>query len=38
MTNDLKLENDHSIRLTILPNPSNLETVNPVVYGKVKAH
>ena len=27
----------HRVRLNILPNPSHLEAVNPLVYGKVKA-
>lgn len=27
----------HVVRLNILPNPSHLEAVNPLVYGKVKA-
>lgn len=30
-------EEDKSIKLTILANPSHLETVNPVVYGSTKA-
>lgn len=27
----------HKIKLTMLPNPSHLETVNPLVTGKTKA-
>lgn len=38
MTSDLPVKNgNHTIRLSILPNPSHLETVNPVVYGKTRA-
>jgi len=29
--------NGHKIRLTMLPNPSHLETVDPVVYGRTRA-
>ena len=29
--------NGHSIRMSILANPSHLESVNPVVYGKARA-
>jgi 2-oxoglutarate dehydrogenase E1 component len=29
--------NGRKVRLTIMPNPSHLETVNPVVMGHVKA-
>lgn len=29
--------NDKKVRLSILPNPSHLETVNPVCMGHVKA-
>jgi 2-oxoglutarate dehydrogenase E1 component len=29
--------NGNKIRLTIVPNPSHLETVNPVVMGTVRA-
>jgi len=35
-TNEVKY-GDHTIRLNILPNPSHLEVVNPLVYGKVRA-
>lgn len=35
-TNELNY-GDHKVRLNILPNPSHLEAVNPLVYGKVKA-
>lgn len=38
MTSDLPVKDSkHTIRLSILPNPSHLETVNPVVYGKTRA-
>jgi len=37
MTSDIKTKEDHSIRLSILPNPSHLETVDPLVYGKTRA-
>ena len=36
VTVEKKVE-DKSIRLSILPNPSHLETVNPVCMGHVKA-
>ena len=32
-----RLINGKPIRLTIMPNPSHLETVNPVVMGHVKS-
>ena len=37
-THDKKYEelNDHTIRLNIMANPSHLEAVNPVVYGKLR--
>lgn len=28
---------NHKLTLTMLPNPSHLETVNPLVYGQVRA-
>lgn len=28
---------DHKLNLSILPNPSHLETVDPLVYGKTRA-
>lgn len=28
---------NHKVTLTMLPNPSHLETVNPLVYGQVRA-
>ena len=30
-------EFDHHIKLTMPPNPSHLETVNPVLYGATKS-
>jgi 2-oxoglutarate dehydrogenase E1 component len=30
-------ENDHTVRMSIIPNPSHLETVDPVLYGKTRA-
>jgi 2-oxoglutarate dehydrogenase E1 component len=30
-------ENDHTLRMSIIPNPSHLETVDPVLYGKTRA-
>lgn len=35
-TNNLDY-NGHKLRAVILPNPSHLEAVNTLVYGKVKA-
>lgn len=35
-TNELTY-GDHKVRLNILPNPSHLEAVDPLVYGKVRA-
>jgi 2-oxoglutarate dehydrogenase E1 component len=29
--------NDHKVRITVMPNPSHLETVDPLVYGKTRA-
>lgn len=37
ITYDKQYENGKNIRLTMLPNPSHLEAVNPVVYGHVRA-
>jgi len=36
-THDKTYPNNHSMRITVLPNPSHLECVNPVVYGNVRA-
>jgi len=36
-TTDMKLSSGRSIRLAMLPNPSHLEAVNPLVQGKVRA-
>lgn len=36
-TTDLKLSSGKTIRLAMLPNPSHLEAVNPLVQGKVRA-
>lgn len=36
-THEKEYANGHKIRLSILPNPSHLESVNPVVYGKTRA-
>ena len=32
-----KMKNGRSMKMEILPNPSHLECVNPVVQGKVRA-
>lgn len=32
-----ELESGKKIRLSMLPNPSHLEAVNPLIYGKVRA-
>ena len=32
-----EFENGHTVKLTMLPNPSHLETVNPLVTGKTRA-
>lgn len=29
--------NNTNVRLTVMPNPSHLETVGPLVYGKTRA-
>lgn len=29
--------NNKKVRLTVMPNPSHLETVDPLVYGKTRA-
>lgn len=34
---DLKVDGEHLIHVSMLPNPSHLEAVNPVVLGKVRA-
>lgn len=36
-TTDKDFENGHSMRLTILPNASHLESVSAMVLGKTKA-
>ena len=36
-TREKKYPNGHSVLLTMLPNPSHLEAVNPVVMGKTRA-
>jgi 2-oxoglutarate dehydrogenase E1 component len=37
MTTSIDCKNGQSVSLSILPNPSHLEAVNPVVQGKVRA-
>ena len=37
MTNDIQTKDGHKCRVSILPNPSHLETVDPLVYGKTRA-
>ena len=37
MTSDITTEKGKNLRLSILPNPSHLETVNGLVYGKTRA-
>ena len=37
MTSDITTAKGNPLRLSILPNPSHLETVNGLVYGKTKA-
>lgn len=32
-----EFQNGHVVKLTMLPNPSHLETVNPLVTGKTRA-
>ena len=36
-SNDITLENGHKMHLTLTPNPSHLEAVNPVNEGRVRA-
>merc|ERR1719329_219370 len=37
VTSDITTAKGNPLRLSILPNPSHLETVNGLVYGKTKA-
>lgn len=37
MSLDMEMEGDNSLHVTMLPNPSHLEAVNPVACGKTRA-